>query len=374
MEKNKEPDKPKILVIDDEVHFLNSLADILTFKGYNVQKSLKGELGVKIAKEFLPDLILCDVSMSNMTGYEVLEELKKDKSTFNIPFIFLTGKAELQDIRKGMELGADDYLTKPFKTTDLLKAVDVRLKKHDLEKDYYENKLVDIKKVISKTLPHELRSPLNTILGFTQLIRSRYDDFRKHEILGMLQNIEDAGRKLLRLITNYNFYNRLVNDTDSIFNSGKHDVIYSSMVLESTPAEIASHYNRVDDLNMEINNATLHITNECFQKLVEELTDNAFKFSEKNSTVTIKTDIKGKNYIIEFIDTGVEFTKEKFDKIGAFEQFERDTLEQQGAGMGLAIVSQIINLWQGKLELTTKPGGLTKFRVTLPLSDEEVTL
>jgi K+-sensing histidine kinase KdpD len=192
--------------------------------------------------------------------------------------------------------------------------------------------------------------------------------------MGMIGNIENSGKKLLRLITNYNFYNRLVNIPESFFNSGKQHVVYSTMILDSIPYEIASHYDRVKDLKMEVENATIKITNECFTKLVEELTDNAFKFSQNNTNVTIKAEIKSDKYVIQFIDEGVEFSEEQFMGIGAFEQFGRDHKEQQGTGMGLAIVSQIVKLWNGKLELTTKPGGITIFQVTLETSDEEVTL
>ncbi len=367
-------DKLKLLIIDDDVHFLDNLADILIYRNYDVKKARNGNDGLTIAKEFLPDLILCDVSMPELDGYQLLEKLKKNNTTFNIPFIFLTGKADTTELRHGMELGADDYLTKPVKTPELLRAIETRLDKHQKETGYYENRLLNIKKVVSTTLPHELRSPLNIILGFSQLISSHYDDFDKTEILGMLGNIENSGKKLLRLITNYNFYNRLVNVPESFLNSGKQNVIYSSMILDAIPQEIAARYERINDLKMEAANASVKITNECFIKLVEELTDNAFKFSPKDTPVTIKSIITEDKYILQFIDKGTEINEEQFLKIGAFEQFGRDEKEQQGAGMGLAIVSQIVNLWNGKLEITTKPDGITIFQITLPLSDEDIKI
>ena len=367
-------EKLKILLIDDEINFVENLADILIYQDYTVDTALNGEAGIEKVPLFKPDLIICDVSMPKMNGYEVLQTLKENDNTFNIPFIFLTGKAEVKELRKGMELGADDYLTKPFNAKDLLTAIQVRLKKHKKESGIYESKILDIKKVVSKTLPHELRSPLNTILGFTQLIRSRFDEFDKAEIMNMLSDIELSGKKLLRLISNYNFYNRLVNDPDSFKINGGLSAIYSSLILDAVPYEIAAKYNRVSNLKLELKNATIQITNECFKKLVEELTDNSFKFSNPDSDVTIRTSEDEDNYFIEFIDEGIEMNMDQFAGIGAFEQFGRDTNEQQGTGMGLAIVSQIVYIWEGKLELITEPGGKTTFKVTLKKSNEKPSM
>lgn len=368
-----ENEQLKLLIIDDEEIYLDSLRDILEYQGkYNVEVAYNGEDAIKKATSFLPDLIVCDVGMPNMDGYQILEELKKNETTVNIPFIFLTGRADKQDQRKGMNLGADDYLTKPFTADEILAAIKARLKKHIKETKVYEGKIHNIKKVVSATLPHELRSPLSTILGFTQLIRTRFDSFTKGEILVMLNDVEVSGKRLLRLISNYIFYNRLVNNPETFFQTNHTPVIYSSMILDTIPYEIASKYERTEDLTVKIANADIIITNECFNKLVEELTDNAFKFSKKGGSVEILTEIVDNHYKISFVDEGIEMTSEDFKKIGVFEQFQRDTLEQQGSGMGLAIVSQIIELFKGRFEFIAEPGGRTTFNVFLPLAKDKI--
>lgn len=362
----------KLLIVDDEIAYLDSLRDILEYQGkYNVEVAYNGEDAIKKASAFLPDLIVCDVGMPNMDGYQILEELKKNETTINIPFIFLTGRADKKDQRKGMNLGADDYLTKPFTAQEILAAIKARLKKHRKETKVYEGKIHNIKKVVSTTLPHELRSPLSTIMGFTQLIRTRFDSFTKEEILVMLNDVENSGKRLLRLISNYIFYNRLVNNPETFFDQNPVPVIYSSMVLDTIPYEIASKYERINDLTIRISNANIIISNECFNKLVEELTENAFKFSKKGDSVEVLTDIEDNHYKISFVDEGIEMTKDDFMKIGIFEQFQRDSLEQQGSGMGLAIVSQIIELFKGRLEFIAEPGGRTTFNVFIPLANDQ---
>lgn len=118
-----------ILLIEDNDDIRNNTAEILELSNYNVIAAENGKTGVEKAIEHTPDLIICDIMMPVLDGYGVLHALHRNETTKNIPFIFLTAKTERSDLRKGMELGADDYITKPFTGTELLNAVDGRLKK-----------------------------------------------------------------------------------------------------------------------------------------------------------------------------------------------------------------------------------------------------
>ncbi|MFZ0452586.1 MAG: response regulator [Ignavibacteriaceae bacterium] len=122
----------KILVIEDDLPIQQVIIDILENEGYKIFSAGNGELGLSLAKEVNPDLIICDVMMPVMDGYEVISGLIKDKETSKIPFIFLSAKVEKDNIIHGFELGADDYLTKPFKIVELLNAVEIRLTKNDI--------------------------------------------------------------------------------------------------------------------------------------------------------------------------------------------------------------------------------------------------
>ncbi|MDN3493238.1 response regulator [Winogradskyella bathintestinalis] len=130
----------KLLLIEDNLDVRETTADILTLAGYDVQTAENGKIGVEKAKQFLPNIIICDIMMPVLDGYGVLHILGKHTETAHIPFIFLTAKADKTDLRKGMNLGADDYLTKPFEENDLLDAIEIRLKKNDiLKKEYSKN-------------------------------------------------------------------------------------------------------------------------------------------------------------------------------------------------------------------------------------------
>ena len=130
----------KILLIEDNNDVRENTAEILTLANYNVITAVNGKEGVEFAQKELPDLIICDIMMPVLDGYGVLHLLSKNEKTERIPFIFLTAKAERSDLRKGMEMGADDYLTKPFDDIELLNAIESRLKKSEnVKKDFQKN-------------------------------------------------------------------------------------------------------------------------------------------------------------------------------------------------------------------------------------------
>jgi CRP-like cAMP-binding protein/ActR/RegA family two-component response regulator len=126
-----------ILLIEDNPDMRDNTTEILELAHYNVVTAENGKQGIKLAQESSPDLIICDIMMPELDGYGVLHLLSKEPSTASIPFIFLTAKAEKNDYRKGMTLGADDYLTKPYDDVELLSAVETRLRKNNLLKTEY---------------------------------------------------------------------------------------------------------------------------------------------------------------------------------------------------------------------------------------------
>lgn len=128
-----------ILLIEDNIEVRENTAEILSLAGYNVLTAENGKLGVELAQSSKPDLIICDIMMPELDGYGVLHILNKKSDTAGIPFIFLTARTEKSDIRKGMNLGADDYLTKPFDDTDLMNAIEARFRKNEMLQKQYES-------------------------------------------------------------------------------------------------------------------------------------------------------------------------------------------------------------------------------------------
>lgn len=120
----------KILIIEDTIQLRESISDALELEGFEVLSADDGHMGIRMVREFLPDLILCDILMPGMNGFNVLQSLKSEEGDLPFPFIFITALSERENFREGMELGADDYLVKPFTVDELLKAINTRLTKH----------------------------------------------------------------------------------------------------------------------------------------------------------------------------------------------------------------------------------------------------
>jgi len=139
--------KKRILVIEDDKIVRENTAEILEFADYEVSTASNGKIGVEKARVECPDLIVCDIMMPVLDGYGVLQILSKDKNCKNTPFVFLSAKTNHQDIRKGMELGADDYITKPFEESELLSAISIRLKKNESYRNTIKDYSIDFKPI-----------------------------------------------------------------------------------------------------------------------------------------------------------------------------------------------------------------------------------
>ncbi len=144
-------DNSSILIIEDNADILGGTAEILSLAGYQIYEASNGKQGVEQAIKHIPDLILCDIMISKLDGYGVFQTLKKREETSLIPFIFITSKIEREDIRKGMALGADDYITKPFDDLELLQAIETRLNKRAHQKRVYSGSLDRLSSLFSSS-------------------------------------------------------------------------------------------------------------------------------------------------------------------------------------------------------------------------------
>ncbi|UII25331.1 response regulator [Fulvivirga maritima] len=187
----------KILIIEDNNEIRENIAEILELDGYEPLEAANGKEGVQIAVDQHPDLIICDIMMPELDGYGVLHILAKKEQTANIPFIFLTAKAEKTDIRKGMNLGADDYLTKPFEDTELLDAIQIRLKKTEaLKKEYNSNAdglnqfIKDVKDFHDLSHLHENKKPRH--------YKKKHDIYREGEYANYVYFVASGKVKSIR--------------------------------------------------------------------------------------------------------------------------------------------------------------------------------
>lgn len=169
----------KILVIEDDEAIRENIELLLDAEGYEISVAKNGEEGVKMALADTPDLIVCDVMMPKMTGHDVIEALRAKPQTALTPFIFLTAKADKRDMRQGMVLGADDYLTKPFARMDLLMAVSSRLERTRLMREFLAAEQSEMRKRLLREIPDSFGNLLNALMCSFDLLVEEQDPVEK---------------------------------------------------------------------------------------------------------------------------------------------------------------------------------------------------
>ena len=335
-------------------------------RDFEVIEAENGEKGIELARRELPDLILCDVNMDRVDGYLTLSSLRSEPATASIPFILMTGLADQAGMRHGMELGADDYLPKPFTIEALYAAVDARLKKAKAIREEAERKLADLRDNISMMLPHEMRTPLNGILAYGEILVADSQTIAPKDIAEMGQVIYDSGKRLERLIENFLIYAQLELLKSDPQTLARKQTPSPAPIIEKHARDQAQLAKRSNDLVLELANLSMPISSEYLAKIVDELVQNAFKFSPANTRVRVTLADAGNFVTLTISDNGRGLSTEHIGKVGAYMQFDRKLHEQQGLGLGLTIVRRLTELHGGTLGIQSEKGTGTSVAVKLP--------
>lgn len=365
----------KILVIEDVAPLRNDIVEMLRLEGYEVEGAENGEVGLALAADFVPDLVICDIMMPKMDGYGVLTAMRQNHATRTIPFIFLTAKTERGEVRRGMGMGADDYLTKPFENEELLEAVRARLAHHQTFEEQAQSQLSELRESIVTALPHELRTPLNTIIGFSDMLHIEADTVTAEEVREWSGHIQAAAQRLNRLVENYLTYVRI----QALLRDSKRLAKLRAQVTEKPHAAaeyqavyIAQRYERASDLTISHGDqGVVAIAESDLIKIMDELLDNAFKFSKSGQGVSLTTQVvnrdEGVFYELCVTDYGRGMKPEQVKLVGMYMQFDRLIYEQQGAGIGLAVARALAEMYHGQLTLESEAGEYTRITVLLPV-------
>lgn len=359
----------KILVIDDEEWLREMVRVALKHKGFEVAEADNGAQGIELARKLLPDIILCDVNMAQVDGYLTLSSLRNEPETAAIPFILMTGLADQDGMRHGMELGADDYLPKPFSLDALFAAVDARLKKAQMVRREAEKKLADLRSNITMMLPHELRTPLNGLIAYGEILANGGAALPAEEVVEMGKVIYDSGRRLQRLVENFLIYAQielLATDPSRVYalrsclTESAHCVVERECLRQAEMAE------RTADLTLDLVPARVDMTEEYLSRVVGELVQNAFKFSQPGQKVSVMLRSSPEGVMFHVEDQGNGFSPEHITRVGAYMQFNRKLHEQQGLGLGLTIARRLVELHGGSLSIESSPAVRTIVSVKLP--------
>ena len=365
----------RILLIDDSEFILESTSTLLMFEGYDVITAPDGTKGIELATNELPDLIICDVNMPGILGYEVVEKIRANEKTAMIPFIFLTALTDKAKMREGMEKGADDFLTKPFSKTELTSAINAQWQKYSKVETKVQEKIESVGKNLNYALPHEFRTVLSQLVGSAKLIKNNINELEKEDIVEVADEMISIVTRLTRITDNFLLFIKLENFANSpeTIQQLRANKTVEPFVVFSDIAEIVSNrYERSNEISIKnmVSDISIGMSSDLFHKLVDELMDNAFKFSKKGSAVIVDSKLEKDNLFISVTDQGIGMTQEQIKEIGAFMQFQREEFEQQGVGIGLTIAKRIIELHGGDLSIVSEKEAGTTINLTLPLYKE----
>lgn len=363
----------EILLVDDIPDNLRLLSSILTDKGYEIRKALNGKMALASAQAHPPDLILLDIKMPGISGYEVCKQLKADVHTSEIPVIFISALDEVLDKVKAFKVGGVDYITKPFQPEEVLARVESQLNLRRLQRQLTEQnqqlqllneKLISSNKELEQfayVVSHDLQQPLQSITGFAKIITLKYQNHLETEMSHYLTRIEDAGKRMQRLIKDLLDYCQIENQQQQF------ELIDCNLVLKQVLdnlhliiSEKAVNIN-IDSLPTVIGNETQLI------QLFQNLMTNAIKFVAPDILPQIKIFVEPKNnkWMFGIQDNGIGIKSGDLEHI--FKVFHRlhSTQKYAGTGIGLATCKKIVERHGGDIWVESQPGIGTTFFFTI---------
>lgn len=372
-------EQKQILVVEDHDLLLVAIRDVLEMEGYQVVTAGDGLVGLETMENITPDLIVADISMPRMDGYKFFEAVRSRPEWVPIPFIFLTARAEREDRLKGKEMGAEDYLVKPFDPPELLVVVRSRIGRAEAIREAAETEFESLKQQIVTLLSHELRTPLTSVYGYTELALEDAATLSTGEFEQYLLGIQRGADRLKSLVEDLLMVVRLT--------TGQVDREFEMLAtVHQDWVRTVAHVVKLGELRAADKGITfdvdippelppLRVYENFLSDAVERLIDNAIKFSRKKGK-RIGLAISATDGWVEIAveDEGVGISDEGLEKLfELFRQINRQKMEQQGSGLGLAIAMGMISCMGGEIKVKSVLGKGSTFTIRLPVAEIEGT-
>jgi signal transduction histidine kinase len=366
--------QPLILLVDDIVENLKVLGNIFKNEGFQIAIASNGEAAISIARSKLPDLILLDVQMPGMDGFEVCKTLKNEVQTKDIPILFLTAKTESEDIIKGFELGAVDYITKPFNNNELLARVrthtELQLTKRKLENSNKELKnLVATKDKFFSIIAHDLRSPFIALLGFSEIIKDDFKDLSESSLLEYINIIYVTANDTYKLLDNLLQWSRI--------QLGKMDFAPETFELKKSVDQICNLLNLQSSqkditlINSIPEDTVVYADNNMLDTIIRNIISNAIKFSNNGDSIIIGINGGKSNpndSVIYIKDQGKGIPYEDQNKLFKLDinYSTTGTNKEKGTGLGLILCKEMVEKHNGRIWFESVPDEGTTFFISLP--------
>ncbi|MFC1549707.1 ATP-binding protein [Candidatus Neomarinimicrobiota bacterium] len=367
-----------ILAVDDKLENLKVLIAYLESSGFEIMVAQSGEEAFQHIEHVIPDIILLDILMPGIDGFEICRRLKTNDITKEIPVIFMTALIDTADKVKGFEVGAVDYLTKPLQHEEVLARVNAHMTIRELQQQLQERnvllqhkntQLMEVNATKNKffsIIAHDLKNPLNTLLTYSMTL---VENFEKLDTEKIIKGIEALNRSATRA---YDLLIDLLNWARS--HSGKMEYKLEEIDLGQIAKEnIELLLDRATEkgirISSEINEGLLAYSDKnMVSTVLRNLLTNAVKFTSKNGNVTLSSEVGKNSLTITVRDTGIGITEENINKLFRLDTFYR-TLgsdNEKGTGLGLLLCKEFINTLNGEIWVESEIGKGSCFIFTLP--------
>jgi DNA-binding response OmpR family regulator len=330
-----------ILLVEDEADLRNNLSELLEIKNYKVTKTANGQQALDLLEKSDVDLIVADILMPIMDGYELLQKVRGNINYANLPIIFLSAKVSKDEIREGMLGGAEDYLTKPIKGAELLKAVETSLSKKEKREAWANKELGAVLNKERNVRFHELRTPLFGVMSILELL---HQDLRPEQTpmareiqAGWVEKALEAVKRLNNSLLKLTLFQEL----GSIANVSKKKLRLFEVlrILQESGKKLPKFVLQGEDCHFDFEPL-------LWDFVINELLENAEKFGDAGKPVTIT----GKNNKFSVRNEQQQFDRPQIVSIRPFYQFNRDYQEQQGLGIGLFLAKKYCKINGANLE------------------------
>ncbi len=358
---------PRILVVDDEDQNLRLMEAMLIPLDYEVSLARDGMEALEKVKETPPDVILLDVMMPKMDGFEVARRLKEDEETKIIPIVMVTALQGVEDRVKALEAGANDFLTKPVDKTELRARVSSLLQVkayYDYMRNYQEELNRSNKELeqFAYVTSHDLREPLRMMTSFAQALEKRYKDKLDKTADEYIQFIVDGAERMQTLIDDILTYSRVTTRTLPFEPVEMEEILQTVLVNLTVAAEQAKAKITHDPLPV------INADSSQMGQVIQNLIANAIKFFEGEFPVIhISARQEGEEWVFSVKDNGIGIDPELFDRM--FDLFKRLHPQDKypGTGVGLAVTKKIVERHGGRIWVESQPGEGATFYFSIPL-------
>ncbi|MBI5178685.1 MAG: hybrid sensor histidine kinase/response regulator [Nitrospinae bacterium] len=369
---SKQEQQPAILVVDDEE------SNVLVFKrpfakaGYRLIAADSGAAALAVLEEREVDAVLLDWMMPQMSGLEACKRIKGSEKGRLIPVIMVTAKSRPDDIKEGLDAGADDYITKPVQMDEALARIRAALRQRKLEKELHDTNenlrnLMALKDDFLNIASHDIRSPLTSIIGFTATLlggsTGPLTDIQKKHI-GIIAR---AGKRQLKLVNDLLDIARIETGKDRL---EMKEVVVDDLLNEM--AEVQGYAAEAKNIRFSVNTACpapLPMDDAKILRVLNNLVSNAIKFTQPGGSVEVSCAQEGGMCKVTVSDTGPGIKGEELPRLfGKFAKLStKATAGEHGSGLGLSIAKHIVELHKGKIWAESEEGKGTRFMFTLPL-------